>query len=88
MNKLNKITVCFDMAGCPNRCKHCWIGVTKNGRLEIHNMVSIAERFKKYTKELEVFSWYREPDYRDDYKDGGNIRNIREGIMHKTCSCR
>lgn len=69
MNKLNKITVCFDMAGCPNRCKHCWIGVTKNGRLEIHNMVSIAERFKKYTKELEVFSWYREPDYRDDYKE-------------------
>ena len=24
--KFNRITACLDMFGCPNRCKHCWIG--------------------------------------------------------------
>lgn len=64
-----KITICVDMAGCPNRCRHCWIGAGKNGHMTVMQFESIANEFKGFSKDLEVFSWYREPDYRDDYRD-------------------
>lgn len=67
--KFKRITVCLDMAGCPNRCKHCWLGVTKNGRLQLRDLEFVAESFRPYTEMLEVYSWYREPDYLDNYRE-------------------
>ncbi len=64
-----RITVCLDMAGCPNRCKHCWLGATPNGRLHLTDLEYIAAAFRPYSTELEVFSWYREPDYLDGYRE-------------------
>lgn len=69
MNKLNKIIVCADMAGCPNRCKHCWLGATSNGNMSIADLEKIAYEFRNFTDSLEVTSWYREPDFRADYKE-------------------
>ena len=35
---IEKITACLDMHGCPNRCKHCWLGITPNGKLSIDDL--------------------------------------------------
>lgn len=69
MMKLSNITVCVDMAGCPNRCKHCWLGGTSNKLMDRQELEQIAKDFKPFAESLEVLSWYREPDYRDDYKE-------------------
>lgn len=69
MNKLNKLIICADMAGCPNKCKHCWIGVTPNGHMSVEDLKQIACEFKPFTNFFEISSWYREPDFRTDYKE-------------------
>lgn len=28
------ITLCVDLYGCPNRCKHCWLGHMPNQKME------------------------------------------------------
>ena len=63
-----QITVCLDMRGCPNRCRHCWLGVTPNGYLEEPDLRFVAQAFRPFTRDLEVMDWYREPDYGDDYQ--------------------
>ena len=67
--------VMVDMAGCPNRCRHCWLGNHKNGSMTTADFECIARAFKDYRDEagnpiaeLGFFSWWREPDYRDDYR--------------------
>lgn len=75
MNKLSKIIVCADMAGCPNRCKHCWLRVTPNGHMSSEELEYIASEFRPYANSLEVLSWYREPDYRSDYKELWDLEN-------------
>ena len=37
--KFNEITVCLDMYGCPNRCKHCWLGTTPNGNMSVEQIL-------------------------------------------------
>lgn len=64
-----KITACLDMAGCPNRCRHCWLGASPNGRLELPDLTYVAGAFRPFAREFEVASWYREPDYQDGYKE-------------------
>lgn len=63
------ITVCLDMFGCPNRCKHCWIGHSSNGNLSTADLQYVADVFRPFTNRLTVYDWYREPDYRDQYKE-------------------
>ena len=57
------------MYGCPNRCKHCWLGVTPNGNLSIDDLKFVAEQFRPFTDNLEVSDRYREEDYSDNYKE-------------------
>lgn len=64
-----EITVCLDMAGCPNRCRHCWLGVTPNGNLPISELEYTAEQFRPFTDCLKVYDWYREPDYKENYRE-------------------
>lgn len=66
--KFNSITICLDMHGCPNRCKHCWVGHAPNGNLSVDDLRWTAAQFRPYTDILEVDDWYREPDFHDDYK--------------------
>lgn len=63
------ITVCLDMFGCPNRCKHCWIGHSPNGNLTNDDLKFVAEKFRPFTNCLKVYDWYREPDYKDNYQE-------------------
>ncbi len=64
----NKLTVCLDMYGCPNRCRHCWIGITPNPNMSENDLIFTAEKFKPFGKKFEIFDWYREPDFHSDYK--------------------
>jgi sulfatase maturation enzyme AslB (radical SAM superfamily) len=72
---MDKVIVALDMAGCPNRCKHCWIGVSQNGNLNKDDLYYVAKEFRKVTNNLEIASWYREPDYLDNYEELWNIEN-------------
>lgn len=69
MMKFNEITVCLDMYGCPNRCKHCWLGTTPNGNMSISELEFAAGQFKPFTGCFRIYDWYREPDYRDNYRE-------------------
>lgn len=73
--KFDKLWVELDMAGCPNRCKHCWIGHAPNKRLPQDDLRYVAEEFAKFSENMTVTSWYREPDYRDDYKELWELEN-------------
>jgi len=73
---LSCLGVMVDMAGCPNRCRHCWLSGHKNGNMGIDDFRDIASQFKNWRdetgnaiKELSFFSWWREPDFRDDYRE-------------------
>lgn len=70
------IGVALDLAGCPNRCRHCYLGNRPNGRLSTDVLRQVAGAFrqwrrsgedKPYFTQVDVSSWYREPDYSDDY---------------------
>ena len=68
--------VMADMAGCPNRCRHCWLGSQPNGKMTTEDFRGIARQFAAWRDEndngirqLGFFSWWREPDYQDNYKE-------------------
>lgn len=67
--RLDEITLCFDMHGCPNRCLHCWLGITPNGNMPVSFLEDTAENFRSFTDCLQIYDWYREPDYRDNYRE-------------------
>jgi MoaA/NifB/PqqE/SkfB family radical SAM enzyme len=67
--KFEKLSICLDMHGCPNKCRHCWLGVTPNGNLSATDLKFVAGEFRPFTNNLEVFDRYREEDYPDNYKE-------------------
>lgn len=73
---MSHLAVTVDMAGCPNRCRHCWLGSKKNGHISVEEFKSIAAQFKDWRdengnkiKNIGFFSWWREPDFRDDFRE-------------------
>lgn len=67
--KFKEIIACLDMYGCPNRCRHCWLGVAPCGNMAVSEIEFTAKQFKPFTDCLQIDSWYREPDYRDNYQE-------------------
>lgn len=68
--KINKhLSICVDMYGCPNRCKHCWLGDLPNKPFLDGYDDFIVKLFKPYFKDISFYSWLREPDFCNDYKD-------------------
>jgi hypothetical protein len=72
-----KIGVAADLAGCPNRCRHCYLGNGPNGRLDRDVLRQAADALWKWSRpgatepyfhQVDVASWYREPDFSDDYR--------------------
>ena len=72
-----RIAVTLDMAGCPNRCRHCWLGPTPNRRVSEETLRQVVHRFREWTRpgarepyfqRLIVATWYREPDFAPNYR--------------------
>lgn len=63
------LTLCVDMKGCPNRCKHCWIGHMPNPHLNDSDMRAIVDSFQKHFEKITVYSWLREPDYCANFRE-------------------
>jgi len=73
-----EIAVCLDMAGCPNRCRHCYLGKLPNGRLPEEALRKVARQFRMWShpgetrpfiEQLIVHSWFREPDNTPNYRE-------------------
>lgn len=67
--RFQKIVVALDMAGCPNRCKHCYLGHSQNGNLDNEDLIYVSKEFEPYSDIMEIYSWFREPDYKNNYKE-------------------
>lgn len=65
----DNILVALDMLGCPNRCRHCFVGWRPNPKLTEKDLSFVAEAFRPYAKTLTVYDWNREPDFGDNYKE-------------------
>ncbi len=65
---MKKLNLCVDMYGCPNRCKHCWIGHLKNTTMDYSADEYIVDYFKPYFDEIAFYSWFREPDFVNEYE--------------------
>jgi len=71
----NKLGVALDMHGCPNRCRHCYLGWGSKQRLGDDDLRWMAAQFREYlgmsetsVESLTVASWFREPDCSDNYR--------------------
>lgn len=72
-----EMNIALDMHGCPNRCRHCWLGCLPNGCLSEEDVRWAAAQFRDYLRPagdepfltgLNVVTWVREPDFSDDYE--------------------
>jgi len=72
-----RIGLALDVAGCPNRCRHCWLTCPPNRRMEEATIREVVGRFKQYVApgeerphfgRIHVMTWYREPDFHPDYR--------------------
>ena len=64
---MKKLTLVVDMYGCPNRCKHCWLGHMPNRSMAENTDELLVSYFKPYFDGITYYSWVREPDFCDDY---------------------
>jgi hypothetical protein len=75
------IGLAFDMHGCPNRCRHCWLDhqvvATPRTRMSEDDVRWAVAQFHAFRRpgedrapwrRLNVATWIREPDYADDYR--------------------
>ena len=74
-----QVGVALDMFGCPNRCRHCYLGTppTPTARMTEDDMRWAVEQVRAFQRpgddqplfrQLRVSTWVREPDYSDDYR--------------------
>lgn len=63
------LSLVVDMYGCPNRCKHCWLGHMPNRTMEDGTDAWLVDYFKPYFESIAYYSWLREPDFCDSYRE-------------------
>lgn len=77
ISKINRkqIGIAFDMRGCPNRCRHCYLGKADHRRLSETDVRWGVSQFRQFLargntpiEKLSVATCFREPDYGDDYR--------------------
>lgn len=79
---MKRLSLVVDMYGCPNRCKHCWLGHMPNYKMDDKVDELLIEYFKPYFESITYYSWLREPDFCDDYKERW-IKDNRISIQGK-----
>ena len=65
----SQLNLVVDMHGCPNRCLHCWLGHMPNRTLPDGTDRFIVDYFRPYFGRIAYYSWMREPDFCDDYRE-------------------
>ena len=68
MNK-KLLSLVVDMYGCPNRCRHCWLGHMPNTKMDEGVDQWIVDYFKPHFAKIGYYSWLREPDFCYDYRE-------------------
>ena len=63
------LNLVVDMYGCPNRCLHCWLGHMPNKALPDGTDSYIVDYFRHYFSRIAYYSWMREPDFCNDYRE-------------------
>jgi len=71
-----ELTLAFDLRGCPNRCRHCYLGCPPNRRMSeaaLRDAVAAFRAARAPTGEpllthLQVMTWAREPDFAPNYR--------------------
>ena len=63
------LSLVVDMHGCPNRCKHCWLGHMPNRAMEAGADAWLVDYFRPYFDAIAYYSWLREPDFCDGYRE-------------------
>ena len=69
-----KLGIALDMCGCPNRCRHCYLGFGTNQKMTGADLRWMAAQFRDYLKSsgavesLNISSSFREPDFSEDYR--------------------
>ncbi|MBQ9263772.1 MAG: radical SAM protein [Clostridia bacterium] len=58
-----------DVYGCPNRCRHCWLGHMPNRRMEKGIDAWMVDYFRPHFSSITYQSWLREPDFGPDYRE-------------------
>ena len=76
------LILAVDMYGCPNRCKHCWIGHMPNKQMDEESDVWIINYFKPYFNRITFDSWLREPDFCSNYRERWN-RDVEISVNSK-----
>ncbi len=78
------IGLAFDMHGCPNRCRHCYLGKPRPGRVSEADLRWAVEQFRAFRRpgeeqplwrKMRVSTWIREPDYSPDYRSLHQLEN-------------
>ena len=84
------MTIAVDMCGCPNRCRHCWLGPPAKGKISPDDLRWIVDQFRGYTvkrpfiENLTVSSWVWEPDFSDKYKELYNLeKELSDNPPHR-----
>jgi hypothetical protein len=71
------IGLAFELHGCPNACRHCYLGRPAGPALPLDEVRRIVAEFRQYTRpgesepafgRLSVATWIWEPDFADDYR--------------------
>ncbi len=76
------LSLVVDMYGCPNRCRHCWLGHMPNRKMEEGADEWIFHYFEPYFDNIAFYSWLREPDYCEDYRERWNRdKRLSRGIL-------
>ena len=57
-----------DMYGCPNRCRHCWLGHMPNRVMEPGADAWLVDYFRPDFETVVFYSWLREPDFCNSYR--------------------
>lgn len=60
--------VAVDLHGCPNRCRHCYLGAPHGRGLDVESLPWVVEQFRSAGPPLRVSTYLWEPDYSPDYR--------------------
>ncbi len=67
MNK--EVTLSFNINGCPNKCRHCYLRGKPSKKMDLTKVEEQITKFKDAGYQTNVYSWYLEPDYPQNYKE-------------------